>query len=241
MAAKSSWNLNKYLKLCLWSDIPFFGFQVWSTGGRSHKQCNGCGRFSVSSKLRKIRLIPVASEIKILTLAWNSEKTRREEKAENSRVKGGKLGARTRVCLCAHFVHKLTVVGVFISDLVECRQFRNQVSSQFNLQKLQYWLTWKRIHGAFGQGKFQHYSMVKKVIFFLADLQDYPEIWTRCALWFCYGIICAAGILKEKTWLFEERMQEISVAYASSRSENRRLFHLFFWVGRVPVCLGVGK
>ena len=59
---------------------------------------------------------------------------RREEKAENSRVKGGKLGACTRVSLCAHFVHKLTVVGVFISDVVECRQFRNQVSSKFNLK-----------------------------------------------------------------------------------------------------------
>lgn len=148
------------------ASLFFFGFQVWSTGGRSHKQCNGCGRFSVSSKLRKIRLIPLASEFQILTLAWNSEKTRREEKAENSRVKGGKLDACTRVCLCAHFVHKLTVVGVFISDVVECRQFRNQVSSQFNLKKLQYWLTWKRIHGAFGQGKLQHYRMVKKVIFF---------------------------------------------------------------------------
>lgn len=107
------------------------------------------------------------------------------------------------VCpLCAHFVHTLTVVGVFISDVVECRQFRNQVSSKFNLKKLQYWLTWKRIHGAFGQEKFQHYRMVKTVIFFLVDLQGYPEIWTRCALWFSNAIICPAEILKEKKLVF---------------------------------------
>ena len=102
--------------------------------------------------------------------------------------------------LGAHFVHTLTVVGVFISDVVECGQFRNQVSSKFNLKKLQYWLTWKRIHGAFGQGKFQHYRMVKKVIFFPCWFARLP--WKLNAMWFSYGIICPAGILKEKNLSF---------------------------------------
>lgn len=70
---------------------------------------------------------------------WQVNSYTRSKFGENAtRGEGGKLGARTCVCLCAFFVHKLTVVGVLISDVVECRQFRDQVSSKFNLKKLQY-------------------------------------------------------------------------------------------------------
>ena len=129
---------------------------------------------------------------------WQVNSYTRSKFGENAtRGEGGKLGARTCVCLCAFFVHKLTVVGVLISDVVECRQFRDQVSSKFNLKKLQYWLTWKRTHDAFGQGEFQHYRMVKRVMFSL--------LICKITLKVEGGMGCPAGILKEKGLYFWEK------------------------------------